>query len=116
MTSRIWNAARMAGLLAAVLPLLACAPSPGEAVAARIRASNAPAIGKVVFRPTSGIDPEETDVWLAPGTSEADADRLWCDVIVPAGGSHGGDNVVVVWNATGTSLMAKDPSCQPSPS
>lgn len=120
--NRTWDRAFLVGgILLAVafvgtLLYLWVAASPGEAVAARIRASNAPEIGRVVFRAKNYIDPEETDVWLVPGATEADADRVWCDVIVPAGGSQGGDNVVVVWNATGTSLMAIGPACQPGTS
>ena len=110
MTRMIGNATRAAGLVAAVLASCACAPSPGQAVAQRIRESNSPAIATVVFRPENMLDPEEVDVWLAPGVSGAVADRLWCDVIAPAGGSQ---ELVVVRNATGTSMMATDPPCQP---
>jgi hypothetical protein len=116
MTGTVRNAAHTLGLLTAVLAVGACAPSPGEAVAGRIRDSDSPEIGKVVFRPQNWIDPEQIDVFLAPAVSEAEAERLWCDMIVPAGGSEDGENVVIVWNATGTSLMATDPACQPSPS
>jgi hypothetical protein len=112
----IGKAALAMGLILAAGSASSCTSSAGgEAVAARIRQSNAPAIGKVVFRRQSMIDPEEIDVWLAPGVSEADAERLWCEVIVPAGGSLGVEHVVVVWNDTGTALMAMNPSCPANP-
>jgi hypothetical protein len=112
----IEKAAVALGLILAAGSVCSCASSAGEAVAARIRQSNAPAIGKVVFRNQSMIDPEEIDVWLAPRVSEADAVRLWCEVIVPAGGSQDGAHVVVVWNDTGTEMMATNPTCTASPS
>jgi hypothetical protein len=110
------NAALGLGLVLAVGSVSSCAPSPGEALAASIRQSNSPAIGKVVFRAQNMLDPEEIDVWLAPGVSEAEAERLWCEVIVPRGGSQYGDHVVVVWNDTGMDMMATNPTCPASPS
>jgi hypothetical protein len=34
------------------------------------------------------IDPPEVDVIVQTGVSEAQAERLWCDVVAPAGGSQ----------------------------
>ncbi len=116
MNTVIGKAALGLGLVLAVASVCSCAPSPGEAVAASIRQSNSPAIGKVVFRAQNMLDPEEIDVWLAPGVSEAEAERLWCEVIVPRGGSQYGEHVVVVWNATGMDMMATNPTCPASPS
>jgi hypothetical protein len=110
----IRKAALGLGLVLIAGAACSCASPAGEAVAASIRQSNAPAIGKVVFRAQNMLDPEEIDVWLAPGVSEADAERLWCEVIVPAGGSQEGDHVVVVWNDTGTAMMATNPTCPPA--
>jgi hypothetical protein len=100
------------GVLLAALFAAACAPSPGEQVAARIRAAGSSLIRDVTFRAPNMVDPASVDVWLRPGATEAQADALWCEVIAPAGGSaFEGDTEVVVWNDQGTEPMALSPSC-----
>lgn len=84
----------------------------GETVAERIRGVGSPLVREVVFRPQNLPDPPEVNVWLKPGVSESDADDLWCDVIVPAGGTADGDTAVVIWNDSGTAIMAADATCQ----
>jgi hypothetical protein len=61
---------------------------PGEALAERIRAANSPLIQTVEFRPLTMIDPPEVHVIVVPSVTEDQADRLWCDVVAPAGGSQ----------------------------
>ena len=84
----------------------------GESVAERIRGAGSTLVREVVFRPQDLPDPPEVNVWLKAGASESDAVRLWCDVIIPAGGTAGGDTAVVVWNDPGTSMMAVNATCQ----
>ena len=83
----------------------------GESVAERIRSAGSPLVREVVFRPQHLPDPPEVNVWLNPGVSESDAVELWCDVILPAGGSAGGETAVVIWNDPGTAMMAADATC-----
>jgi hypothetical protein len=107
----LWGRLLVAGVLVTVATG-ACSPSPGQAVAERIRAAGSPLVGKVVFRPADLLDPTETDVWLKPGVSEADAELLWCQVVVPAGGAEAGDIGVVIWNDAGTQMMATSVICR----
>lgn len=89
-----------------------CALAPEGRVANRIRAAASPVVREVVFRPANFLDPASIDVWLIPGATVAQADRLWCEVIVPAGGSA----YVEVWNDSGTELMVSvDPICPTPP-
>jgi hypothetical protein len=109
--SLLWCRLLVASALVAVATG-ACSPSPGQAVAERIQAAGSPLVGKVVFRPANFLDPPETDVWLKPGVSEADAEVLWCEVVVPAGGAaEEGDVGVVIWNDAGTQMMATGATC-----
>ena len=77
-----------------------------------MRAANSPLVKQVIYRPDNFLDPPEVDVWLHLGATDAEANKVWCDVIEPAGGSHfEGDTGTVVWNATGTKMMAADVEC-----
>ena len=60
---------------------------PGRALAARLRAAGSPLIESVEFQPQRLIDPPEVHVIVRPGVTEDQAAALWCDVVVPAGGS-----------------------------
>ena len=107
-------------VLAALL-VASCAPAPGEQVAARIRAAGSPLVREVTFRAADMIDPASIDVFLSPGTTRAQAEGLWCAVIVPAGGTlTEGDAGVALWTTTqawtapagdGSDFLDIDPTC-----
>ena len=107
-------------VLAALL-VASCAPAPGEQVAARIRAAGSPLVREVTFRAADMIDPASIDVFLSPGTTRAQAEGLWCAVIVPAGGTMTeGDAGVALWTTTqawtapagdGSDFLDIDPTC-----
>ena|ERR1700690_3196693 len=106
-------------VLALVAGLVAtgCASTAGEQVASRIRAANSPVVREVVWRPANFLDPPEVDVWLIPGATESQAEILWCQVIVPAGGSpYQNDTGVAVWNDAGTEMMVTVTPVCPTPS
>lgn len=85
----------------------ACSPS-GEEIAQRIRDAHSPLIESVNYRPQNILDPQEIDVLLKPGTTEAQADALWCEIVVPAGG----DIPVVLWADSGIGdMMATNAIC-----
>ena len=60
---------------------------PGRALADRLRSAGSPLIESVEFHPQTIIDPPLVDVIVRPGVTEGEAAVLWCDVVVPAGGS-----------------------------
>jgi ABC-type Fe3+-hydroxamate transport system substrate-binding protein len=104
-------------LVMAVAMLGACASPPGEQIATRIRAAGSLIVREVIYRPANVLDPPEVIVYLRSGTTEAQARDLWCAVVVPSGGSpFEGDTGVTLWNDSGTTLMAQDVTCPPSPS
>lgn len=80
-------------------------------MAERLRAANSPLVDHVVFRPGSGIDPPEVNVWLAQGVTDEAAGQLWCDVVVPAGGTRQGDTAVVMYDITGTTTLGDNADC-----
>ena len=96
--------------------LASCASPVGEQVATRIRAAGSPIVREVIYQPENYLDPEGLEVFLRPGTTEAQAKDLWCTVVVPAGGSaFEGETGVTLWNDAGTEMMAQDVTC-PAPS
>ena len=51
------------------------------------------------------IDPPEVDVIVQTAVSEAQAERLWCDVVAPAGGSQfTGDLGALIYDDAGNWL------------
>ena len=87
----------------------ACGPSEGESISRRIYDAQSPLVVKVAYRPANLLDPEQVDVYVRSGTTEAEASDLWCRVVVPAAGK---DMVIVaLWNETGTQMMAVDAEC-----
>jgi hypothetical protein len=94
-----------------------CAPAAGEVIAARIHAAQSPIVREVDYQPANMLDPAEVDVWLRPEATEAQANTLWCDVIVLAGGQpYEGDRGVAVFYSTGTMYVSLNPVCAASPS
>jgi hypothetical protein len=89
-----------------------CRSDPTKEVASRIRAEASPIVREVVYRDANFLDPAVVDVYLRAGTSRAQADALWCDVIAPGGGSF----VVALWTDEGSQLTGPDEGCSPVPS
>jgi hypothetical protein len=97
---------------------MACSPEPGAQVAERIRASGSTLVYKVDYRPRNILDQPLVHVFLRDGTTLAEADRFWCEVVEPAGGSHFYDEgtAVAILNESGTLEMAIDTTCGATPS
>ena len=90
---------------------------PGRALAARLQAAGSPLIREVVFRPQSMIDPPEVHIIVQPGVTESQAERLWCDVIAPAGGSQfEGDLGALMYDDAGNALASSATCESPLPS
>jgi hypothetical protein len=90
---------------------------PGRALAARLQAAGSPLIREVVFQPRSMIDPPEVHVIVWPGVTEAQAERLWCDVVAPAGGSQfEGDLGALIYDDAGNRLASLVTCESPLPS
>jgi hypothetical protein len=102
-----------AAIALVALIVVACGPSRDPAaVAAAIQAANDPQIQEVRFSPPNFLDDATISVMLVPGASESDATRIWCDVVVPAGGSHDYDPVAVeIYNREGTVAFALEAEC-----
>ena len=101
---------RAVALAVALQVLLGCTSQPGAQVAAKIADARSSTVGRVTFV-DNWLDRPQVTIWLRYGATEAEAERLWCDVIVPAGGSHEGPTYVEVLNSTGFVGMAVDTSC-----
>ncbi len=55
------------------------------------------------------------DVVLKSGVTKNDADTLWCDVIIPAGGQpSGGASLVIVWPVHRQSPFEAPGTCDPT--
>lgn len=90
---------------------------PGRQLAARIQAARSPLIRDVVFRPQTMIDPPEVHVIVQAGVTEAQAERLWCDVVAPAGGSQfESDLGALIYDDTGNWLASTVSCASPAPS
>jgi hypothetical protein len=100
---------RLLGLSLVAAVAAACSPSGGE-IAQRIRDARSPLIESVNYRPQNILDPQERiDVLLKPGTTEAQADALWCEIVVPADGNG---IPVVLWADSGIGdVMATNAIC-----
>jgi hypothetical protein len=86
--------------------------TPAEKVATRIRDAASPLVSKVVYRPATFLDEPRVDVSLRPGATESQAEALWCEIVVPAGGNQDPEETgTVVWNDSGTEMMALDAVC-----
>jgi hypothetical protein len=71
----------------------------------------------VIYEPANFLDPPQVIVYLRWGVTEAQAEDLWCRVVVPAGGSAiEGDRGVTLWNDLGTMEMATGTACPLPPS
>lgn len=89
---------------------------PGRQLADRIRAAGSPLVRDVVFRPQSMIDPPEVHVIVNVGVTEAQAERLWCDVVAPAGGSQFEGNLgALIYDDAGNWLASNAHCASPGP-
>ena len=80
---------------------------PGRQLAARLQASGSALIREVVFQPQTIIDPPEVHIIVQPDVTEAQAERLWCEVIAPAGGSQfEGDLGALIYDDRGNWLAS----------
>jgi len=94
--------------IVAPLVALACAPSQDvEAVASDIESFGHPSIQDVRYSPRNFLDPAEIKVLLVVGATEDDAAHVWCEVIVPAGGS----DFTEIYNQDGSASMAIGVRC-----
>ena len=86
--------------------------NPAESLASRLEGAGSPLIEKVDFRPQTVIDPPEVRVVVRPGVTDREAQQLWCDLIVPAGGSRfeGNTGTVIVDDAG--NWLAVDWACE----
>jgi hypothetical protein len=87
---------------------------PSQAVADAIRASGSNLIDNVYYEPANILDPSVIRVYLKTGTTDAEADALWCAVVIPAAGSADAAELsrVSLSNNSGTdSLGSAAPEC-----
>jgi hypothetical protein len=90
---------------------------PGRQLADRIRAANSPLVQHVGFQSQTIIDPPEVHVIVKHGVTEAQAEGLWCDVVVPAGGSQfEGDLGALIYDDAGNWLSSRVECSSPQPS
>jgi hypothetical protein len=90
---------------------------PGRQLADRIRVADSPLVREVIFRPQTMIDPPEVHVIVNAGVTEAQAERLWCEVVAPAGGSQfEGDLGALIYDDAGNWLAANAQCGSPGPS
>jgi hypothetical protein len=82
----------LAGVFACLV-VAGCA-TPEQDVANRIRAAGSPIVRSVVYRPQNILDPAEVVIDLVQGTTQDQAQQLWCEVVAPAGG---GDVRISLW-------------------
>ena len=77
----------VAGAVSLLVAGCGLAPGPGAVIAERIRAANSPIVREVVFSPHDWVagNPEEITVYLVREVTDAQAQDLWCNVMIPAG-------------------------------
>ncbi len=64
-----------------------CVAGHGNEIADQIRAAHSPIVEEVVLSPINpfeGKDYDDVTVYLVAGTTDAQVQALWCDVVVPA--------------------------------
>ena len=106
-------------ILAVVLVVLALAGcGRGTAVRERILASESPLIGDAYSYDDGQVNVVTVHVALLPIATKADAARFWCDIVVPAGGTHDTSGVMVTLSIQGGSAgfgnVAEDVVCPTS--
>jgi hypothetical protein len=98
-----------------ILVIAACnsaTDDPHHTVANRIRDRSPEVVREVIYEPQTFIDAPQVYVYLRPGAGREDVRDLWCNVIVPAGGTHDlAGTAVTVWNDAGTELLSEGITC-----
>ncbi len=103
----------LAALSSAVaLAAAACAPEPGEEIAAAIKQNGSPIVRDVVYKHGNLLDPPEILVYLQAGTTQVQADAFWCSVVVSAGGeAESGPRAVTLWSDGGDEMLSAPSEC-----
>jgi hypothetical protein len=106
-------------ILAVALVALAVAGCrPGATVRERIMASGSPLVDGTYSSEEGLLGGANVTVALLPTTTVDDAARFWCEVVVPAGGTHDGSGVKVTLYIQGGSAgfgpVAEDVVCPAS--
>jgi hypothetical protein len=78
-------------LFVALIALIAAGCARGASVRDRILAPKSSLIGDAYSYEDGTFSVASVHVALLPRTTEAEAARFWCEVVVPAGGTHDGD-------------------------
>jgi hypothetical protein len=104
---------RLLGVGLIILSVVGC--QPGASVRDRIMATGSPLIGDSYSYERGPLGGANVTVALLPTTTVADAKKFWCDVVVPAGGTHDGSGVKVTLYIQGGSAgfgpVAEDATC-----
>ena len=104
---------RLVGSGLIVLLLVGCRP--GASVRERIMAAGSPFVGDSYSYESGPLGGPNVTVALRPTTTVADAEAFWCDVVVPAGGSHDASRVKVTLyiqgGSAGSGPVAEDATC-----
>jgi hypothetical protein len=97
-------------VLVALLVFGANGCAPGMSVRDRILASKSPLISNVYSDEGGEYRAPLVEVFLVSGTTEADAETFWCNVVVPAGGTHDTSRIRVTLAIVGGSFSAASSS------
>jgi hypothetical protein len=107
---------RLLGISVIVLSVVGC--QPGASVRDRIMAAGSPLVNGAYSSEAGLLGGANVTVALLPTTTVADAETFWCDVVVPAGGTHDGSGVKVTLYIQGGSAgfgpAAEDATCPKS--
>ena len=114
-TPRSTTARRILGLVTLTVLLSACAPKPGQDLAAAIDNLGASEIDHTVFRENQ-LDPAEVYVWFAAGVTASDAVATWCESIQPLRDRVAPDVTVSLWLSNEAFVSTPDTCAKVSPS
>ncbi len=91
---------------------------PGSSVRERIMAARSSLVDGAYSSEAGMLGGANVSVFLLPATTVDDAARFWCDVVVPAGGTHDSSGVKVELyiqgGAAGFGPVAEDATCPTS--
>ena len=107
---------RILAIILTVLSTVGC--QPGASVRDRIMAARSPLVDVAYSSESGPLGGANVTVALLPTTTVAEAEMFWCDVVVPAGGTHDGSGVMVTLYIQGGSAgfgpVAEDVVCPAS--
>ncbi len=93
-TCRTLRATQVVAIAAVLISLAGCVPifgtaegGPSQSVADAIRGSGSDLIDHVDYISANFLDPARVNVYLKPGSTEAQADAFWCSVVIAAAGA-----------------------------